>query len=157
LSETFHRTIMQQYRAEPAPSVPFAEPLVANAVRDVPVPDARAAAYRAEGIESVLAVPLTVGKRAIGTVVFYHRSPHEFSEVEVHTARALGTLSAAAIATAELLEEQRRSREQAERANQQAAFLAAAGAAIAGSLDYEATLTTVVGMAVPRVADWCAV
>jgi PAS domain S-box-containing protein len=37
------------------------------------------------------------------------------------------------------------------------AFLARASDAFASSLDYEATLQTVVRMAVPHVADWCAV
>src|SRR6185436_14820710 len=37
------------------------------------------------------------------------------------------------------------------------AFLARASEAFAASLDYEVTLDTVVRLAVPRVADWCAV
>ncbi len=37
------------------------------------------------------------------------------------------------------------------------AFLAAAGAALGSSLDYRATLATVTRLAVPRIADWCAV
>lgn len=36
-------------------------------------------------------------------------------------------------------------------------LLAEAGAALAGSLDYETTLRTVADMAVPALADWCAV
>jgi PAS domain S-box-containing protein len=36
-------------------------------------------------------------------------------------------------------------------------FLAEASAVLAGSLDYEATLTTVAGLAVPGLADWSAV
>ncbi|HTV18001.1 MAG TPA: response regulator, partial [Polyangiaceae bacterium] len=36
-------------------------------------------------------------------------------------------------------------------------FLAQASEAFAASLDYEMTLSTVVGLAVPHVADWCAV
>jgi PAS domain S-box-containing protein len=37
------------------------------------------------------------------------------------------------------------------------AFLAEAGAVLAGSLDYMATLKTVANLAVPSIADWCAV
>ena len=37
------------------------------------------------------------------------------------------------------------------------AFLAEAGAVLGGSLDYEATLKTVANLAVPAIADWCAV
>jgi PAS domain S-box-containing protein len=36
-------------------------------------------------------------------------------------------------------------------------FLAEAGEALASSLDYEATLAAVVQLAVPRLADWCAI
>src|SRR4029450_4924919 len=48
-------------------------------------------------------------------------------------------------------------REAAEPARQQAAFLAEAGAVLGSSLDYEATLAAVARLAVPAIADWCAV
>ena len=48
-------------------------------------------------------------------------------------------------------------REAADHARQQAAFLAEAGTALSASLDYEATLTAVAQLAVPTIADWCAV
>jgi PAS domain S-box-containing protein len=44
-----------------------------------------------------------------------------------------------------------------QRASQHAALLADVGAALAGSLQYETTLTTVANMTVPAIADWCAV
>jgi PAS domain S-box-containing protein len=44
-----------------------------------------------------------------------------------------------------------------QRASQHAALLADVGAVLAGSLQYETTLTTVANMAVPAMADWCAV
>jgi PAS domain S-box-containing protein len=44
-----------------------------------------------------------------------------------------------------------------ERADRARAFLAQASEAFASSLDYEVTLQTVVALAVPQVADWCAV
>ena len=43
------------------------------------------------------------------------------------------------------------------RSSQQAAFLAEAGAILAGSLDYATTLKAVTNLAVPSIADWCAV
>jgi PAS domain S-box-containing protein len=43
------------------------------------------------------------------------------------------------------------------RATQRSAFLSEVGAVLAGSLEYAATLKTVVNMAVPSMADWCAV
>ena len=42
-------------------------------------------------------------------------------------------------------------------ASRRAAFLAEAGAVLAGSLEYLTTLKTVVNLAVPSIADWCAV
>ena len=43
------------------------------------------------------------------------------------------------------------------RASQQAAFLAEVGAVLADSLEYATTLKTVANLAVPAIADWCAV
>jgi PAS domain S-box-containing protein len=43
------------------------------------------------------------------------------------------------------------------RAEKRGAFLAQAGAVLASSLDYEQTLRNVAQLAVPEVADWCAV
>ena len=157
VSERFSQSIIDMYRGHKVEQVPFTDPLVAEDVDKVPMLEERLETYREEGIVSMLAVPLTIAGRASGTLVFYYRSRHDFSEVEVHTARALGTMAAAAIAGAELYEEQRRTREQAERANRQAMLLAEASAALASSLDYEETLRTVANLAVPHMADWCAV
>ena len=66
-------------------------------------------------------------------------------------------MAAAAISSAQLYDEQRRMREDAERANRQAAFLAEASTTLASSLDYEATLQAVANLVVPEFADWCAV
>ncbi len=43
------------------------------------------------------------------------------------------------------------------RAEQRSAFLAQASAVLASSLDYEQTLRNVAQLAVPDIADWCAV
>jgi len=157
ISEAFSRRLVESFREEDASAVAFTEPLIVSSVADTPLLEDRARALREEGIESMMAVPLTIGGHGTGTLVFYYRTPHEFDEVEVQTARALGNLAAAAITSAELFEAQRRSREQAERANRQTAFLAEASAALGNSLDYEETLRTVAQLAVPQIADWCAV
>ena len=70
---------------------------------------------------------------ATAALVLYYRTPHRFTDVEVETARALGNMAAAALTTAELYDEQRRTREQA-------ALLAQASAALADSLEFETTL-----------------
>lgn len=60
-------------------------------------------------------------------------------------------------ARAELLSRERAARAEAERGHERAASLAEASRALAGSLDYEATLRRVAGLMVPRLADWCVV
>src|SRR5262245_15090025 len=117
VSDRFSRRIIDIYGASRDSPVPFNDPLVAEQVDKAPLLDDRLDAYREEGIESVLAVPLKIGARTAGTLVFYYRSRHAFSDVEVHTGRALGAMCAAAIASADLYEEQRRTREHAERAS----------------------------------------
>jgi signal transduction histidine kinase/ActR/RegA family two-component response regulator len=157
ISETFTERIIGTYHGDQVSTLPFSEPLVAESVHTIPMLAERVEAYRAEGIQSMLAVPLQIAGHATGTLVFYFRTRHDFSDIEVQTSRALANLAAAAITTAELYELQQVSRERAELANRQAAFLSDASAALAGSLDYEATLRTVAELAVPRIADWCAV
>jgi len=46
---------------------------------------------------------------------------------------------------------------EAKRANLRTELLARVGAVLASSLDYEQTLRNVAGLAVPQIADWCAV
>ncbi len=57
---------------------------------------------------------------------------------------------------AELLS-QAAARAEAEAARRRFAFLAEASAILAGSLDYETTLSSVARLAVPQIADWCTV
>jgi signal transduction histidine kinase len=107
-------------------------------------------AYAAEGITSMLAVPLSWQGAAQATLVFYFRTPHTFQAVEIETARAFGNLAGAALQTADLHAQQ-------EHRERQALFLARAAAALAASLDYRQTLRTLAWLAVPQIADWCAV
>jgi PAS domain S-box-containing protein len=158
LSDDFREHLVRELDGQPTAPVPFSDPLVVESVQTHPLLQRRAAAYRDERIESMLAIPLsTSGGTGNATLVFYYRTPHHFSDVEIHTARALGNLAAAAITTGELYDEQRRLREAAEHANTQAAFLAEASAALVSSLDCEVSLRTVAKLAVPHIADWCAI
>jgi PAS domain S-box-containing protein len=77
----------------------------------------RLEAYEAEGIKSILVVPLNINGENAGTVGFYFKQKHSFEETEVRVATALANLAAAAIGTAELYSEQRRLREEAEKAS----------------------------------------
>jgi PAS domain S-box-containing protein len=150
VSERFASVILSSYNDAPVSTAPFSEPLIAEDVNAAPILGERVQAYRDEGIASMMAVPLRVSGEVSGTLTLYYRKPHHFSDVEVETARALGNLVSAAITTAELYDALRRSRDQSD-------FLAEAAAILGGSLDYQDTLTRVVHLAVPHIADWCAV
>jgi PAS domain S-box-containing protein len=58
---------------------------------------------------------------------------------------------------ARLLIQERHARAEAEEAQQRLAFLAEASSLLASSLDYSTTLTRLARLAVPRIADWCAI
>ncbi|MCU1313892.1 MAG: domain S-box-containing protein [Acidobacteriaceae bacterium] len=107
-------------------------------------------AYAEEGICSMLVVPLASELHRPGTITFYWRSEHHFTLRDLDYAAALANLAAAAI-------NQRELRVQARRERQRLSFLADASAALASSLDYEATLNQVARLAVPHIADWCVV
>jgi signal transduction histidine kinase len=57
----------------------------------------------------------------------------------------------------QLLESEHRARTEAEAQRQRAQFLAEASIVLSSSLDYEATLQSLARLAVPFLADWCAV
>ena len=90
------------------------------AIEDVRQPswlNEKQAAYRAEGIESLLIVPLRLHRKHVGTITFYYRNPHHFNELEVRVATALANLAFAAIRSAEQYEEQCELRARAEEAS----------------------------------------
>lgn len=122
----------------------------------LPLLEEQRSAYRDEGVCSILVCPMRLAGRS-ATLVFYYRTPHVFTQVDVQTGQALANLAAAAMTTAELYDEQRRQRHSAELARRQATFLADAAGILSRSLDYEQTLTAVARLAVPEIADWCAV
>ncbi len=144
ISETFARE--SAWTDTPA----IDDALVVEDVRSLPLLSSRQDAYRAEGVESILVIPLAIGGQNTANLVFYYRTRHSFTDVEVQAARALGNLAATALTTAELYDAQQQSRGESE-------FLAEAGAVLARSLDYETTLKEVAKLAVPQIADWCAI
>jgi GAF domain-containing protein len=137
--------------------VPFAEPLVCEDVSSAPMLSEMRDAYRAEGIASIIVFPLIIRGDRSGTLVFYSHQPCRYQDIDVRVGTALANLAASALTTAELYEEQRIARDAADHARQRAAFLAQAAAMLGASLDYEKTLKTVATLAVPTIADWCAV
>ena len=99
------------------PIPPPRRELVVSDVYAEPFLAPRAPAYRKEGIHSLLLIPLKLYDRVTGSLVFYYRDPHTFSDVEVQAALALGNLAGAGISAAELQEQERSSREEARQAN----------------------------------------
>jgi PAS domain S-box-containing protein len=135
----------------------FDTPVVAEDVMEMQLLAGRREMYEAEGIRSLLVAPLRVHGKISGTLTFYYRQPHKFEETELRVATALANLAGSAISSAELYEEQSGLRAAAQAAAQRSNFLAEAGRILASSLDYQLTLARVARLAVPGLADWCAV
>jgi PAS domain S-box-containing protein len=154
LGETYDRSI--SHDAGDADQIPL-EPIVIEDVEDYPLVGIRLAAYRAEGIRSLIAVPIWIQHDVRGTIVFYYRSRHHFTDLEVRVASALGNLASAALGTAELYTREIQLRRLAESQERKARFLDEAGEALSSSLDYERNLATVLELAVPVFADWACV
>jgi signal transduction histidine kinase len=113
--------------------------------------------YRQEGIRALLVTPLRIQGQMGGTLVFYYRTPHPFSELELRVATALSHLAAAALTTAELYDEQQRRRQEAEAAQRDQTFLAEASGILGASLDYPATLASIARLVIAQLADWCGI
>jgi GAF domain-containing protein/two-component sensor histidine kinase len=133
------------------------EPVAVEDVEQSPFVGYRKKEYEAEGIKSMLTVPLRIHGQIAGTIVFYYRSPHRFTPVETRVAGALGNLAAAALGTADLYRREMELRSMAQAAESRARFVAQAGEMLSSSLEYETTLRSVAKLAIPTFADWCAV
>jgi PAS domain S-box-containing protein len=104
LSEDYQRSTIEVL--EHTPRLPETA-VVAEDVCAMAMLGHRRDAYDREGIRSMLVVPLSVRGSLTGTLAFYYRTPHRFSEVEVHIATALANLASSAIGSAELYDELR--------------------------------------------------
>jgi PAS domain S-box-containing protein len=80
-------------------------PIISENIGDSPILGSRNEAYLREGIKALLVVPLTIRGERYGTIAFYYREEHRFTEVEVRVATALANLAGAAIGSAQLYEE----------------------------------------------------
>ncbi|MGH9582314.1 MAG: GAF domain-containing protein, partial [Bryobacteraceae bacterium] len=132
LSDSYARTVAEDRNHEEA--MPE-EPVVSEDLDHAPF-EYRAEAHRAEGIRSLITVPLRIRGEFAGTIVFYLRSPRRFTRLEIRVAGALGSLAAAALGTAEIYEHQKELRRRAEEEEHKASFLAEAGRVLLTSLDY---------------------
>jgi PAS domain S-box-containing protein len=127
-----------------------ATPVIVEDVSKSPLLAERSRAYQLEGIRSMLAVPLNLREGRTGSICFYFRKLHKFADEEIARATALAKLTSSAITSSELYREESRAKERSD-------FLADASSVLASSHDVEETLRAVANMAVPRVADWCAI
>ncbi|HEX8922194.1 MAG TPA: PAS domain S-box protein, partial [Pyrinomonadaceae bacterium] len=154
MSEDYHRGGVRDLEST---QTLLERPFVAEDVTQVPELSERQAMYRTESIRSLLAVPLRIHGEISGTLTFYYRSPHHFSETEVKVATALANLAGSAISSTELYEQQSRMRLEAEDAERRAHYLGEASRVLASTLDYQKTLAQVAQLSVPDLADWCAI
>jgi PAS domain S-box-containing protein len=113
--------------------------------------------YRALPDFAVACLPLTVEGRTTGALVFSFDGPRAFDAGERSFLLVLAGQAAQALERARLFEAERRARAAAEAAEARSAFLSEAAHLLGSSLDYEATLASVARLAVPRIADWCAI
>ncbi len=154
LSEAYSSGVVENW--EPGGSA-LERPVVADDIEASPMLETRRDLHRAEGVRSLLAVPLRIHGEATGTLTYYYRQPHQFSDRELRVATALANLAGAAIGGAELYDEQRRLRAEAQSAEWRSNFLSEASRVLFSTLDYKVTLARVARLSVPDLADWCAV
>jgi len=99
---------------------------------------------------AMCAAPLLLDGRVLGALRFSFDQPRLFDAAERRFVETLAGQTAQALGRAQALAA-------LADANAKLAFLAEASAELAGSLDYRTTLRNVALLAVPRLADWCAV
>lgn len=149
LSEGYSRSVPYQGCTE------LHEPLFIRDVDDAALLSQRHAVLAAEGVRSLLVLPLCQHGAPGGFFTFYFRQRREPAAGDLKVAAAFANLAAAAITTSELYQAEHQSRATAESSQKQLAFAAEASMVLASSLDYNTTLQHVAELAVPRLADWC--
>jgi PAS domain S-box-containing protein len=110
----------------------------------------RALAATKEGLHAGFGFPIRARDRFIGVIEFFATEIREQDPGLLQTMTAIG---------GELGHFIRRKRldEDLEESNQRLAFIAGASRILAASLDYRATLEQITRLAVPSMADWCAI
>ncbi len=106
---------------------------------------------RRVGYHSAIVAPLRARGRTLGALFILHIAGRgSYDQADLALAEELATRAAMALDNARL-------HDQLKQAGQAERLLGEAGKILAGSLDYEETLQRVAGLAVPEIADWCAV
>jgi PAS domain S-box-containing protein len=127
--------------------------LVEDAVRaDVDVP-----ALRGAQVRSLIGVPLSVDRQIVGVVHAARLARRRFSADDARLLQLVGDRLGVAIRNARLYEAEHRARVALEAATRRAAFLADAVTALAAAVDPVVGLEAMARLAVPLLADWCAI
>jgi signal transduction histidine kinase/putative methionine-R-sulfoxide reductase with GAF domain len=105
---------------------------------------------RERGVHALYGVPLIEGDTIIGVAHIGSLTAHDFSEDD---RRLVGTL--ASRATTAIYQQMLRARAETAEVGQR--FLSDATAILTSSLEYEGTLERICALAVPQLADWCAI
>lgn len=113
--------------------------------------------YPFDRFESRGVVPLVVDGRCVGVVSVLARERAAFGRELRQAVVALTRQGALAFERARLARAETAAIEEAGRVRNRLDFVAAASAELVETIDYEQTLTRVAWLAVPRIADWCAV
>lgn len=107
----------------------------------------RASVAAQDGLHGAFGVPIESGDRLLGVIEFFDGEIRAPDPDLLHLFAAIGAQIGLAV-------DRTRTRERSEK---RLHFLAEAGAALAGSLDYEATLARVAELAVEALADHCVI
>jgi len=105
---------------------------------------------RSQPGHALVCLPLTVERGTIGGIAFSFATDQDFPPERRALKAALARQAAVALDRARLVAAERDLRDRL-------SFLAEATALLASSLDYESTLERLAALAVPGLADWCAI
>ena len=103
------------------------------------------------------ALPLLSAGRVIGAIGLSFEEDRAFPDTEREHLLTMSGQVAVALERSRLYEEAERARLAARRANERLMFLSNATQLLAGSLDYDATVSTLARLCVPDFADWAGV
>jgi serine phosphatase RsbU (regulator of sigma subunit) len=110
------------------------------------------------GFASYIAAPLLARGRVLGSFTLIStKASRRYGPDDVTLVEELARRAALAVDNARLFEAERAARTEAENARSRLAFLALASEVLASSLDEDVILQNFARLAVPRLADWCAV
>ena len=113
---------------------------------------------QALGLTSYMGTPLIARDRVIGAITFSSvRTERHYTQEDLAFAQELARRIALTLDNAWLYRETQDELAERKRVEQHLRFLSEASKLLSSSLDYQATLTHVVNLAVPQIADWCAV